>query len=373
MRGSIRAIVEKYRGERRQLLAMLREVQRIYRCVPDEAITLLAEELDLPRVQVEGTATFYHFLSREHRGGVTIYLNTSVDVRPGRRPRGRCRLRGGGRHALRHHHRRPHHRAVHDVVHRHVRPGARGAHQRHPLHAPHARARARDRRRHLGPGARCSTCSGPLGDGRNAAAEIHSEVCNHIRQPGPVVLRAVHPGRGPDEGPRGRVARRDREREAFGSARTRRRRLLDRTEVGLVPRHRRRIALRDLQRGRGRARHLQGSGHPHRVRRADVRGHGRGRLRHRGQARSAVPARRVCVPRAAPREGAALDARTPPARPAHPRHALQLRHRHARGCRRLHLRRGIRADRVGGGQARARPATGRRSPRRPATGIARRS
>ena len=78
MRGSIRAIVEKHNGERRQLLAILREVQQTWRSVPAEAITVIAEEMDLPRVHVEGTATFYHFLSREHRGDTTIYLNTSA-------------------------------------------------------------------------------------------------------------------------------------------------------------------------------------------------------------------------------------------------------------------------------------------------------
>ena len=46
--------------------------------MPEDAITLIAEEMDLPRVHVEGTATFYHFLSREHRGDTTIYLNTSA-------------------------------------------------------------------------------------------------------------------------------------------------------------------------------------------------------------------------------------------------------------------------------------------------------
>ena len=78
MRGAIKAIVEKHNGERRQLLAILREVQDGWRSVPDDAITLIAEEMDLPRVHVEGTATFYHFLSREHRGDTTIYLNTSA-------------------------------------------------------------------------------------------------------------------------------------------------------------------------------------------------------------------------------------------------------------------------------------------------------
>ena len=78
MRAAIRQIVERHLGERRQLLAILRDIQQHYRCVPDEAITIVAEEMDLPRVHVEGTATFYHFLSRQHRGLATVYLNTSA-------------------------------------------------------------------------------------------------------------------------------------------------------------------------------------------------------------------------------------------------------------------------------------------------------
>ena len=78
MRAAIRQIVERHLGERRQLLAILHDVQHLYRSIPDEAITMVAEEMDLPRVHVEGTATFYHFFSREHRGLTTIYLNTSA-------------------------------------------------------------------------------------------------------------------------------------------------------------------------------------------------------------------------------------------------------------------------------------------------------
>src|SRR5512139_2591901 len=78
MRAAIQEIVKRHLGERRQLLAILRDIQQRFRSVPDEAITIVAEEMDLPRVHVEGTATFYHFLSRDHRGRTTVYLNTSA-------------------------------------------------------------------------------------------------------------------------------------------------------------------------------------------------------------------------------------------------------------------------------------------------------
>ncbi|MGK5084325.1 NAD(P)H-dependent oxidoreductase subunit E [Bdellovibrionota bacterium FG-1] len=78
LESGIKAIVKKYNGERRQLLSILREVQKRWRCVSKEAITLIADEMDLPRVHVEGTSTFFHFLSRTHRGKYTVYLNTSA-------------------------------------------------------------------------------------------------------------------------------------------------------------------------------------------------------------------------------------------------------------------------------------------------------
>ncbi len=185
MRGSIRALVEKYRGERRQLLAMLREVQRIYRRVPDEAITLLAEEVDLPRVQVEGTATFYHFLSREHRGGVTIYLNTSVtsDLAGGRDVAAAFEEAVGTRFGT----------TTDDHTIGLYTTSCIGMSDQEPAalvnDIPFTRltpARVREVVAGIRAGRPLLDLLGPPGDGRNAAPEIHSEVCNHIRQPGPV-------------------------------------------------------------------------------------------------------------------------------------------------------------------------------------------
>jgi NADH:ubiquinone oxidoreductase subunit E len=75
MRAAIRTIVERHLGERRQLLAILRDIQQQFRSVPDEAITIVAEEMDLPRVHVEGTATFYQYNYRENTSIKNIYIN----------------------------------------------------------------------------------------------------------------------------------------------------------------------------------------------------------------------------------------------------------------------------------------------------------
>ena len=78
LRTQIKSIVASCQGDPTELLAILRAVQTRWRKIPAQAITAIAEELDIPRVHVEGTATFYHFLTAEHAGDYTIYVNTSV-------------------------------------------------------------------------------------------------------------------------------------------------------------------------------------------------------------------------------------------------------------------------------------------------------
>jgi [NiFe] hydrogenase diaphorase moiety large subunit len=193
MRGLIKTIVEHHRGERRQLLAMLRDVQEALRCVPDEAITLIAEELDLPRVHVEGTATFYHFLSREYRGATTIYLNTSATAE----------MAGGARVAA----------AFEEAA--GTRFGTTTADRAIGLYTtscigmcdqePAALINdvvftrlTPDRAREIVAGIRAGRpvreLLGPLGDGRNASPQIRAEVQNHIRQRGPVFFATHAPG-----------------------------------------------------------------------------------------------------------------------------------------------------------------------------------
>ncbi len=77
-RNVIIEIIDQVRGDRTQLLAVLRECQSRWRHLSPQVITLIAEEMDLSRVHVEGVATFYHFLSRTHRGNYTVYVNTSA-------------------------------------------------------------------------------------------------------------------------------------------------------------------------------------------------------------------------------------------------------------------------------------------------------
>jgi [NiFe] hydrogenase diaphorase moiety large subunit len=185
MRAALGQIVERHRGERRQLLAILRDIQQQYRSVPDEAITIVAEEMDLPRVHVEGTATFYHFLSREHRGLTTVYLNTSATSEMAGCAAVAAAFEDAAGTTFGH---TTADRAiglyttscigmcdqepaalVNDVVFTRLTPD-----------------RARDIVAGIRAGRPVADMVGALGDGENASPAIRAEVRNNIRQPGPV-------------------------------------------------------------------------------------------------------------------------------------------------------------------------------------------
>lgn len=74
----VKDLVRLYNADKTQLLAILRALQDTHRHIPTEAIELIADELDMSPVQVEGTASFYHFFSSKPRGQYTVYLNNSA-------------------------------------------------------------------------------------------------------------------------------------------------------------------------------------------------------------------------------------------------------------------------------------------------------
>ena len=57
-----------------RLMDILRTVQAKFGCVSDDSIDLIAETLSVSRVEVEGTITFYSFLSKEPKGKIVIRL-----------------------------------------------------------------------------------------------------------------------------------------------------------------------------------------------------------------------------------------------------------------------------------------------------------
>ncbi len=78
MQVRISEIAQRHQNKQTQLLAIFREIQEQDRFISDEVLQILAEELDMPLVELEGVRSFYHFFSREHRGRYTVYMNTSA-------------------------------------------------------------------------------------------------------------------------------------------------------------------------------------------------------------------------------------------------------------------------------------------------------
>jgi len=77
MKGKISSIIKKYDQDRGRLLDMLLDIQGEFSCIPDKAVGVLAEELELSEVKVEETVSFYHFFTREPAGKYAVYLNNS--------------------------------------------------------------------------------------------------------------------------------------------------------------------------------------------------------------------------------------------------------------------------------------------------------
>ena len=68
----VREIVATHRSQRGALLPILHAVQETLGCVPQEAIPVLADELNLSRADVHGVVSFYHDFRSEPAGRTTV-------------------------------------------------------------------------------------------------------------------------------------------------------------------------------------------------------------------------------------------------------------------------------------------------------------
>ena len=78
MKKAIQSIIEKYNRDRGRLVDILIAIQDIHQHIPEKAIHLIAEQLDMSVVDVKQTITFYHFLTLEPVGKYAVYLNDSA-------------------------------------------------------------------------------------------------------------------------------------------------------------------------------------------------------------------------------------------------------------------------------------------------------
>ncbi len=72
------AIIKKYNEDKTRLMDILIDTQDAFGFIREEAADQIAETLDISRVDLEQTISFYHFFSQQSRGKYTIYLNDSA-------------------------------------------------------------------------------------------------------------------------------------------------------------------------------------------------------------------------------------------------------------------------------------------------------
>jgi len=70
----IAAICARYGHDKHRMLDILRAVQARYRCIAPSTMDAIAAQIGLTRIEVEGVASFYSFLSLTPRGRITIRL-----------------------------------------------------------------------------------------------------------------------------------------------------------------------------------------------------------------------------------------------------------------------------------------------------------
>jgi len=71
---TIRALAEANAGRPGALLPILHAIQDELGYVPDSAVPIVANVLNLSRAEVHGVVTFYHFFRRQPPGRHTLYL-----------------------------------------------------------------------------------------------------------------------------------------------------------------------------------------------------------------------------------------------------------------------------------------------------------
>ena len=67
-------IIARYRHLEGAALPILHALQETFGCVPDEAVPLVAEALNLSRAEIHGTVTFYHDFRKEPAGRRVLKL-----------------------------------------------------------------------------------------------------------------------------------------------------------------------------------------------------------------------------------------------------------------------------------------------------------
>jgi len=75
---TIDAIINKYGSDKTRLMDILIDTQDAHGYISDAAADQISDQLNISKVDLEQTLTFYHFFSKTPRGKYTIYLNDSA-------------------------------------------------------------------------------------------------------------------------------------------------------------------------------------------------------------------------------------------------------------------------------------------------------
>jgi NADH-quinone oxidoreductase subunit E len=84
-KAKIQSIVKKHQGLKKNLIAILLDIQDAYHYLPPESLRSVADALGMPLIDIIGVATFYRAFSLTPRGKHTclICLGTACHVRGG--------------------------------------------------------------------------------------------------------------------------------------------------------------------------------------------------------------------------------------------------------------------------------------------------
>ncbi|MEH6550263.1 MAG: formate dehydrogenase subunit gamma [Pseudomonadales bacterium] len=71
---TLNGIIESHRHLEGPLLPILHSIQQVYGFIPDPAVILMAEQLQLSRAEVHGVISFYHFFRTTPPGKNTLQI-----------------------------------------------------------------------------------------------------------------------------------------------------------------------------------------------------------------------------------------------------------------------------------------------------------
>jgi len=82
---SLSSILEEHKNVKGGLISVLHAVQELFGYLPEEALHVVSEGLDIPMTEIYGVASFYHFFSLEPKGEhiIRVCLGTACYVQGG--------------------------------------------------------------------------------------------------------------------------------------------------------------------------------------------------------------------------------------------------------------------------------------------------